>query len=268
MSVRCLVSFHAHPDDEAIFTGGIILRAIRAGWRVVVVIATSGEEGAASGWVTGDLGAHRRREAIEAASVLGVDQVVFLGYRDSGAASFAQRAGKRGAPAAAFGPLAETSVLEVAERLHRILVDERADVLTSYDEAGIYGHRDHLRVHEIARAALLGTVCELVEATVPRAELAATREVLLGQGLDPAVWPSEQLERIGAGRHGEVLTLELGPDLPQKMRAVAAHASQVVEAADFMGVPPGAFRRVLAKEHYVPVRTLDGRLGELLSASA
>jgi len=268
VSARCLVSFHAHPDDEAIFTGGIILRAVRAGWRVVVVIATSGEEGAASGWVTGDLGSHRRKEAIQAASVLGVDQVEFLGYRDSGAASAAKRDGRGGASAALFGPLDQTSVLEVAERLHRILVDERADVLTSYDEVGIYGHRDHLRVHEIARAALLGTVCELVEATVPRSVLAATREELLGLGLDPAVWPPEQLERIGGGRDGEVLTLELGPDLPQKMRAIASHASQVVEAPEFMGVPPGAFRRVLAKEHYVPVRTLDDRLGELLSACA
>jgi len=268
MSSGCLVAFHAHPDDEAIFTGGTILRAIRRGWRVVVVVATSGESGIDSAWVSGgDLGAHRRRETVEAARVLGVDQVVFLGYQDSGAQARLDGARTGRAPFGAFDTLERTSVLDVAERLHRILIDERADVLTSYDAVGIYGHRDHVRVHEIARAAILGTVCELAEATVRRADLLELRAQLLGRGLDPGVWPRERLERLGTDAAADVVTVDVGDDLPRKLRAVAAHASQVIEAADFMGVPPGVFHRVLAKEHFVVARSLTGSFGELAASA-
>jgi len=269
MSGGCLVSFHAHPDDEAIFTGGTILRAIRRGWRVVVVVATSGESGTSSAWVSGDdLGAHRRRETIEAARVLGVDQVVFLGYRDSGVDAHRDAGAQGPMPGWSYGTLDRASVLEVAERLHRVLVDERADVLTSYDEAGIYGHRDHVRVHEIARAAILGTVCELVEATVSRSELRQIRDSLLRRGLDPLVWPHHHLDRIGTDDVSAMITVDVGEDLPRKLRAVAAHASQVVEAADFMGVPPGAFHRVLAKEFFLVARSLAGSFAELARAPA
>ena len=40
-----LVSFHAHPDDEAIPTGGALAKAADAGHRVVIVFATRGEHG-------------------------------------------------------------------------------------------------------------------------------------------------------------------------------------------------------------------------------
>src|SRR5207253_9401010 len=36
---------HAHPDDEAVSTGGVLLRAHEAGHRVVLVTSTRGEEG-------------------------------------------------------------------------------------------------------------------------------------------------------------------------------------------------------------------------------
>ena len=44
-----LVALHAHPDDEAIFTGGTIVRAVAAGWRVVLVVATDGDRGTGPG---------------------------------------------------------------------------------------------------------------------------------------------------------------------------------------------------------------------------
>ncbi len=40
-----LVSFHAHPDDECIACGGVIRKAADAGHRVVLVVATRGEQG-------------------------------------------------------------------------------------------------------------------------------------------------------------------------------------------------------------------------------
>ena len=40
-----LVSFHAHPDDECIATGGVMRKAAEEVHRVVLVVATRGENG-------------------------------------------------------------------------------------------------------------------------------------------------------------------------------------------------------------------------------
>ena len=83
-----LVVFHAHPDDEALLTGGTMAKAAAAGHRVVVVFATDGAAGlAASRYGTPEeMGAVRRDEARTAAAALGADRVEFLGYDDSGMA--------------------------------------------------------------------------------------------------------------------------------------------------------------------------------------
>src|SRR3954454_6501149 len=82
---KTLVALHAHPDDEAIATSGVMMKAKAAGHRVVLVVATKGE----LGLVPDDLGdeslADRRtRETMDAAEIIGVDAVEWLGYRDSG----------------------------------------------------------------------------------------------------------------------------------------------------------------------------------------
>src|SRR5215469_1832340 len=84
-----LVTFHAHPDDEAIATGGTMLRAKAAGHRVVLVFATRGELGEhAPDALSADetLTERREAEARAAAEILGADRVEFLGFRDSGMA--------------------------------------------------------------------------------------------------------------------------------------------------------------------------------------
>src|ERR1700712_5718549 len=78
-----LVAFHAHPDDESLFTGGTLARASAQGHRVILVTATSGELGLAAEGAT-ELGEVRRRELQEAADLLGVARLVLLGYGDSG----------------------------------------------------------------------------------------------------------------------------------------------------------------------------------------
>ena len=82
-----MVFLHAHPDDEALATGGTMARMADEGHRVVLVVATSGEEGEPVPGVlaTGEsLGDRRVAELAEAAEILGVERLVNLGYRDSG----------------------------------------------------------------------------------------------------------------------------------------------------------------------------------------
>ena len=57
-----LVSFHAHPDDEALMTGGTLARAAADGHRVVLVVATAGERGLSDPAVADGLGARPSRD--------------------------------------------------------------------------------------------------------------------------------------------------------------------------------------------------------------
>ncbi len=124
-----LVSFHAHPDDEAILVGGTLRLAADAGHRVVLVFATRGDLGeVAEGVLAADelLADRREHEARRAAEILGVSRVEFLGYHDSGMA---------GEPTNdAPGAFVDADVEEAAARLAGILRDEGAEALTVYDE--------------------------------------------------------------------------------------------------------------------------------------
>ena len=155
-----LVSFHAHPDDETLLTGGLLARAARDGHRVVLVTATDGERGLA-GPADGAgpaLAGTRGDELAAAADVLGVHRVVRLGLPDSGL---------HPDPADA-GCFAHRDVEEVAVLLAQVLEEEHADVLTVYDARGGYGHPDHVQVHRAGtRAARLAGTPVVLEATLP-----------------------------------------------------------------------------------------------------
>jgi LmbE family N-acetylglucosaminyl deacetylase len=235
-----LVTFHAHPDDEAIFTAGLVREAVLDGWRAVLVVATSGEEGEAPAG-GGDTGAVRREETRRSAALLGYEEVHFLGYRDSGVP---------GSPAnTAYGAFAAASVDEAARRLAPLL--QGADILTIYDPGGIYGHPDHVQVHRVgAAAAGLARVAEVWEATVDRVALFRIREGLVRSGrLSAEAWPYDLLDTLGVEDSG-IITLDVASHADLKQTAIAAHSSQVLEAATFMGIPAGAFHRLLATEWY------------------
>src|SRR5260370_25025492 len=87
-----LMAVHAHPDDEASSTGGILARYSADGVRTVLVTCTNGELGDAPGGVKPGDAAHdeaaivamRRAELEQSARVLGVRHLEMLGYHDSG----------------------------------------------------------------------------------------------------------------------------------------------------------------------------------------
>ena len=146
-----LVSFHAHPDDEVLLTGGLLARAAAEGHRVVLVTATAGERGLAGteDGAGADLARRRSAELAESARLLGCDRVVELGYRDSGLRPDPDDT----------DAFAHQDVDAVARSLAVLLREEQADVLTIYDRNGGYGHPDHQQVHRAGTLAarLAGT---------------------------------------------------------------------------------------------------------------
>src|SRR6478735_6011941 len=171
-----VVSFHAHPDDEALLTGGTLSKLSAAGHRVVLVLATSGEAGLAATAYGGDgrLGDVRVHEVNASARALGVARVVLLEYADSGYPE--PRPRDVDASARCF---ADVEVETAAERLATVLREERAEVLTTYDRNGGYGHPDHVQVHRVgARAAWLAGTPLVLESTIDRTLLTRVDRLL------------------------------------------------------------------------------------------
>src|SRR6267378_2617782 len=168
-----LVSFHAHPDDEAIPTGGALAKAADAGHRVVIVFATRGEHGeVAEGFLDEgeELWQRREQECRRSADVLGAARVEFLGFVDSGMMGTPEN----DAPSSFW----QADVDEAAKRLATILEDEGADVLTVYDEHGVYGHPDHIQVHRVGvRAAEIAGTKNVFESTINRDHIRRMMEV-------------------------------------------------------------------------------------------
>ena len=145
----CLLTVHAHPDDEASKGAGTVARYHAAGVRTVLVTCTGGEAGDILNpamdrpEVVADLPAVRMRELARAAEIIGYDEVVLMGYRDSGMPDTPPNADPR---AFANAPLDEA-----VGRLVEIIRRERPQVIVTYpDDQSGYPHPDHLRVHDIS----------------------------------------------------------------------------------------------------------------------
>jgi LmbE family N-acetylglucosaminyl deacetylase len=255
MSPRTLVAFHAHPDDEALLSAGTLARAAAAGHRVVLVLATNGEAGLVGDDVLDareDLGRRRAAEAEASASALGVARLVLLGYGDSG---HLDRADGDWPP----GSLCAAPLDEAAERLAEVLRDEGADLLVADDVNGGYGHPDHRRVHEVARAASDRTGVPLAQVTIDREFLAGGIELAAGMGLEvPDGFVPPDVTCWYTTHDAITHTVDTGTVLTAKRASMAAHATQTTGAPDttrtlavFLGLPEEIFAIAFSTEWFV-----------------
>ncbi len=218
-----LVTFHAHPDDESIATGGVMAKAADEGHRVVLVVATKGENGeVADGFLDPgeELWERRVRETHACADVLGVARVEFLGYVDSGMMGTPEN----DRPESFW----QADVEEAAARLAAILTEERADVLTVYDENGSYGHPDHIQVYRAGeRAAELAGTPRVYMSTINRDYVRRSLREAAASGEVPADMNADDLSEIGVPEERITTTVDVRPWLARKRAAMAAHASQI-----------------------------------------
>ena len=247
-----LVCFHAHPDDECIGTGGTIARASDEGHRVVLVVATNGDHGEvpenlAAGTTLVEL---RREETMKSAEVLGVHRVVWLGYEDSGMTGWEQNSNER-----AF---CNASVDEAAEALAQILREEKADVMTTYDWHGGYGHPDHIMVHKVghAAAALVPSV-RVLEGTMNRdlirrsVQTARDAGVLADdQGFDPD-GPADDGNPFGTPENEISLRVDVMKYASRKRDAMRCHASQLQDQSFFLSMDENAFAMMFGMEWFI-----------------
>jgi LmbE family N-acetylglucosaminyl deacetylase len=243
-----LVSFHAHPDDECIACGGIIRKAAEAGHRVVLVVATRGEQGEVPEGFLDDgeeLWQRRVTETYASAEILGAKRVEFLGYTDSG---------MMGTPAnEAPGSFWTAPVDEAAKKLAAFLDEERADVLTCYDEHGGYGHPDHIQVHRVGlRAAELADTRRVFQSTINRDQMQRFRERFAGLAAEADI-EAPDIDEDTFGMPESIITaaVDVTPYLELKRRAMRAHASQISEQSFFLAMPDEAFGYAFGTEWFI-----------------
>ena len=247
-----LVLFHAHPDDESITTGGVAARAVAEGHRVVLVVATGGEYGESpDDLAPGESLADRRRvETDRSAEALGVQRVVWLGYRDSGMTGWEQNAHD--------GAFMSADIDEAAGRLAAVLRDERADVVTVYDWHGNYGHPDHIQVHRVGhRAAELAGTARIYEATMNRDAIvrfmALAREsgaMSEADAFDPN-GPADDGNPFGMSEAELTTAVDVSAYVKAKRASMAAHASQITDTSFFLQMPDETFATTFGTEWFI-----------------
>lgn len=164
---KTLMAIMAHPDDIDFTSAGTIAKCCAAGWTVYYVLATSGDKGTHDDLSRQELAAMREQEQRDAAAVLGVKDVIFLGYPDG---------------------FLEAST-ELRGQIVRLLRKYEVDVVLTWDgfRRG-FNHRDHRNIGIATRDALYPAVRDhlyyeehLAEGLKER----AVNELLLAGAEDP-----------------------------------------------------------------------------------
>lgn len=252
----CLLSIHAHPDDEASKGAGTVARYHAEGVRTVLVCCTGGEEGDILNpamdrpEVRDNLGEVRRRELDEAAEAIGYEVVHMLGYRDSG---MADSESNEHPDCFAMAPLDEA-----VDRLVAILRSERPQVVITYpDDQGAYQHPDHLRVYDITHPAVdraadpthcpdLGEpwqVAKIYYSSWSRARIQARHDAFVELGLE-SPYDARWFERPDQD-HQITTKISIEGFTDARRAGLLAHATQIDPESNFwFGLPIEVDRRI------------------------
>ncbi len=268
---------HAHPDDEASSTGGVLRVLADQGVRTVLVTCTNGEFGDAPDGTKPDAPGHdpegvaavREAELDRAVSVLGVSRLVRLGYRDSGMRGWPQNDD----PDAFWS----TPLDEAAARVAAVLAEERPQVVMTYNENGFYGHPDHVQAHRVTMRAL-----EMVDLeptvyfnAIPDSVMARMRERWAeedrrraeAEGREYAPDPEEEAMDLGTPDEAIGAAIDVRSAVGAKRAALAAHASQVADSF-WLQMSEEEFARAMSTEWFVRARNplgLEGTVSDLFA---
>jgi LmbE family N-acetylglucosaminyl deacetylase len=238
----------AHPDDESMGTGGMILRHTRSGIATYLICATYGEkgwQGKPVGAKPEDLAEIRARELEGAAEALGLASVELWDYPD--------------------GAVAEVDRQEITQRVWEHISKVRPRVVVGWGPDGAYGHPDHIAIGACTDAA----VSAMTEGERPALYHLATDQQLADF--------YHEAQRLSASEDGMNLVVqervdvvvELDADeVMMKLRAIECYPSQLQDWRIALKEHPHLMQRGYGHEPYVAVSsraaglTGSGLLGE------
>jgi LmbE family N-acetylglucosaminyl deacetylase len=145
---KTILAVLAHPDDETFGLGGTLALYSRMGYDTYYICATRGEAGSADDeHLKGfkDTAEMRTTELMNAAKILGLKEVIFLGYRDSGMPGME----------ANQHPDAQINhpIDEVAGRVVQHIRELKPDIVITFDPIGGYKHPDHIHIQRATTLA-------------------------------------------------------------------------------------------------------------------
>lgn len=264
-----LMAVHAHPDDEAASTGGVLHKYAGQSIRTVLVTCTGGELGDGPGGVKPDQPGHdeevvakiRRQELDASCRELGIWRLELLGYHDSGMAEW-DRAGTSGA-------FASSNLDQEVGQLAQLIERYRPQVVITYGEDGGYGHPDHVRTHQVARGAVLATgiPSKLYYTVFPKSLASRVLKQMKELGIDP--WDMGEIDfdpedpPFGVADDLITTTVDVMADVPAKLASVRAHSSQM-DNAFFAGLPDQVAPLIMGQEYFI--RAIDDTAAALPEA--
>ena len=145
---KSILAVLAHPDDETFGLGGTLALYAQRGYDVYYVCATRGEAGTVDDeHLKGfkDTAEMRTDELMRAAKILGLRDVFFLGYRDSGMPGTEEN----NHPNAQINH----SIDEVAGRVVKYIRDLKPEIVLTFDPIGGYKHPDHIHIQQATTLA-------------------------------------------------------------------------------------------------------------------
>lgn len=268
MEQLTFLAVHAHPDDEASSTGGLYRLLADHGVRTVLVTCTNGECGDGPDGAKPDADHHdgdevaaiRAVELNNAVKILGIDRLVRLGYRDSGMKGWPQNDD----PESFWATPVEVAAAKLAE----VLMDERPQVIVTYNEHGFYGHPDHIQANRITLAALTMIDYEptLYYNAIPASVMVTWRErweqedreraeadAAKGIVREPEIPdPDEEPFEMGTPDDEIGATIDISEVNGAKFDALEAHYSQIADSF-WMKMGRERFMETMTKEWFVRV---------------
>jgi LmbE family N-acetylglucosaminyl deacetylase len=256
------MAVHAHPDDEASSTGGVLAKYADEGIRTVLVTCTNGEFGdTPDGVKPGDDGHDeqavaqiRLDELRESCKHLAVSELELLGYHDSGMPDWEYK----------DRPDAFCNVPQsvVAGRIGALIERYRPQVVITYDADGAYQHPDHVHAARCAVAAVeaTGIPDKLYLTAMRRSNWRELWDALRERGVEVPDFSNideDMLRQMEETERRITTTVDIRDVLDRKRAALLSHASQIRESW-FSKIPPDLAVRVFGVESFIRARDTTG----------
>lgn len=256
-----LLGIYAHPDDEILGPGGALARYAASGARVGLVIATRGEAGeiVRPGIATPETLAQVREQEMRcSASALGVQDLIFLDYRDSGMAGTPENEHP--------DALVNAPAAEVVRRLVAVIRRLRPHVVLTFEPYGGYGHPDHIAVNGHTLAAMAAAadprqfrgegepwqVARLAYPLLPDELILEMKARVAAAGGDIAGYDELVEGRRAAGipNYEAHAVLDVSDFIEQKWAAWNCHQTQFGPNSRFRRLPDSEMKALLSREYF------------------
>ena len=261
LSRLSVLAVFAHPDDEGFGCGGTLAMLVARGARVTLVCATNGDVGEISDPALAtpeSLAQVRQQELRRAMEVTGVQDVRFLGYRDSGMAGTADN----DHPRSFFQAPPE----EVVGRLVDVIREVQPEVVITSDPSGGYGHPDHTAVYDRTTLAfsaagdaesrgnhedgpepwsprLLYYVC------FPRSNFRRLWQQMLDADITPP-FASLDIDSLGSPDEDVTTVLDVSATVDIKIESLNCHRTQIDPNGPFAKLPEDMMREIMSTEYF------------------